>query len=352
MHPRTPVTFVLSSLLASLALASFHCGGKVVVDGVADAEGASGQSGSSTMSGGACNGPSSGLPSAPCTPTVAACRSDASVCLAAVDNTGASTFGLRMADLTLTAPLPWTQGAFKDGIERSVVLDDNECNLNGAGTLSWLLQLDTVTGTLRTGAAQPQDGKDPAYTFLDGLFQQGSDASFHAQPITLTAPVNATCEFESTPGDLVIPVFLDKKGASSFILPLRQARFSGGQLSGDHNCIGQFNAAGLDSAMGCFSDDNHPAFLHGANISAFFSLEEAESVAVEPFGLTLCLLLSGDFMTYGDQKKPIQGCRRNEKGEIVFQGDWCAATDQPVTPTCSDAVRFGATFAASAVKIN
>ena len=38
---------------------------------------------------------------------------------------------------------------------------------------------------------------------------------------------------------------LSEMSASSLILPLRQARFTMGQLSGDHSCIGQFNAAGL-----------------------------------------------------------------------------------------------------------
>jgi hypothetical protein len=44
-------------------------------------------------------------------------------------------------------------------------------------------------------------------------------------------------------------------------------------------------------------------------------------------------------------------CKRDASGKILFQGDWCAATNQAATAGCADAVQVSATFAAQAVTI-
>jgi hypothetical protein len=42
-------------------------------------------------------------------------------------------------------------------------------------------------------------------------------------------------------------------------------------------------------------------------------------------------------------------CKRDAGGKIMFQGDWCQATD---SASCKDSVKLKANFAASAVKLN
>ncbi len=367
MHLHSAYALLVSSTLVGLALASTHCGGSVVVDGGAGgstptSSASNGPSGpgvttgsggpTTTSGGGPCNGPGGGLPNAPCTPTSAACKASASVCLALVDNAGASPFGLRMADLSITAPSALTKGLIKSVIENGVTLNDAQCNLNGGGTLSWLLQLDTVAGTLRTGGARPESNPSDGYAFDDEVFPQGQGASFHAQPVTLSGALDATCAITTSAADLNLPVFLDLQGAASFLLPLRQTSFTIETLSGDHSCIGEYNAAALDPASGCVPDSLHPGFLHAGQVSAYLSLEEADSAVIAAIGQTLCVVLSGDAAVFGDGAQPTAHCKRDGGGHIVFNGDWCAAEGQAATAQCHDALRFQGTFAASGVRIN
>jgi hypothetical protein len=372
MHLHSAYTLFVSSTLVGLALASTHCGGSVVVDGGAGgstptssaSNGPSGpgvttgsggptttSSGVVTSGGGPCNGPGGSLPNVPCTPTVAACKANASVCLALVDNSGASPFGLRMSDLSITAPPSLTKGLIKGVIENGVTLNDAQCNLNGGGTLSWLLQLDTVAGTLRTGGAHPQSNPDDGYAFDDEVFPQGQGVAFHVQPVTLSGALDAACATTTSAADLNLPVFFDLPGSAELLLPLRQTSFTIAKLSSDHNCIGEFNAAALDPASGCVPDSLHPGFLHAGQVSAYLSLEEADTVVIAPIGQTLCVVLSGDAAAFGDGAQPTTRCKRDGGGHIVFNGDWCAAEGQPATPECHDALRFEGSFAASAVRI-
>jgi hypothetical protein len=372
MNLHSAYSLLVPSALAGLVLATAHCGGTVVVagetggsvsssaaTGPAGPSVSSAQSGPSatvgsgvvTSGGGPCNAPSGGLPSAACTPTALECKTSASLCLSLIDNTSAPTFGLRVADLDITAPAAFKKGLVKGVIQNAVTLNHPQCNLNGGGTLSWLLQLDTAAGTLRTGGARPNEEPNTGYSFDDEVFPQGQGVSFHAQPVTVPAALDPGCAMSSKEADLNLPVFLDLKGSSSFLLPFRQVRFDMAQLSSDHNCIGQFNAALLDPAGGCLADDMHPAFVHAGQISAYFSLEEADTVVIDPIGQTLCVLLSGDAATFGDGGVPTQKCKRDAMGGIVFKGDWCAAQGQPATPECHDGIRFKASFAASGVQI-
>lgn len=373
MHLHSAYSFLVVSTLAGLALASTHCGGKVVVDGEAGGSTSSSvvvgpagpgvssadssavsttSSGVITSGGGPCNSPGGGLPNSPCTPPAPECKSNASVCLALVDNTGASTFGLRMADLTITEPAAFTKGLVKGVIQNGVTLNDSQCNLNGGGTFSWLLQVDTAAGTVRTGGARPAEVPVNGYAFDDENFPQGQGVSFHVQPVTLGAKIDPGCELTTSTADLNLPVFLDLKGSTSFMLPLRQARFEMTKISSNHNCIGEYNAAKLDPAQGCLPDGVTPGFLHAGNVSAHFSLEEADTVVISQIGQTLCVVLSGDAATFGDGGSPTAQCKRDAIGEIVFKGDWCAAANQAATPECHDGLRFGGSFAASGVKIN
>ncbi|MEP7124228.1 MAG: hypothetical protein ABJE95_25095 [Byssovorax sp.] len=354
---------LFSSFVALLSIAALHCGGKVVVESSTGGGGAGGspgaggsvaQGGPTSASGGSpCSAPGGGL-DGPCAPTEPSCKAGTSACIALVDNAGASSFALRMSHLTITAPPTLTKGLVKSVIENGVQLNYAKCNLVGGGTFSWLFQLDTVAGTLKTGGALPADDPANGYAFLDQGFKQTSGASFHAAPVTVPVAIGPTCGFNSGAADLVMPIFLDLAGTASLIFPLHQVQFDMGSFSGDHNCIGRYNDQGLDPASGCLEDGNQPTFLDSGLIAAYFSLEEADQVVINAIGQTLCVVLSGDAATFGDGQSPTNACARNGNGHIVFHGDWCSSTSpgQPATPGCHDAVRFEGTFAASGVKLN
>ena len=57
------------------------------------------------------------------------------------------------------------------------------------------------------------------------------------------------------------------------------------------------------------------------------------------------MLLSGDAAEFGNAEDP-KRCTRDGNGDIILQGDRCAA-DYPATGTCADSFQLGAKFAAS-----
>ncbi len=297
-----------------------------------------------------CAGPGGTLPPSACNPTAAqGCGVPPSVCLATVDAHAAPSFGLRVAQLTLSAPTIFTgtgvvSGVFQQAVEERLLA----CNLSGAGGLNWLLAFDTANGTLTTGAATPTGNPAPQpYAFLSGLLQAGS-ASFDVGPITLSAPVDTTCGFASSAGDVNLPIY--QGGADPIaLLPLRSLRLQAA-VTPDHNCVGAFAPSALDPANGCVPYPGQQAFTDGGSLDAHISLEEADTVFVTPLSQTLCVLLSGDPAQYGDGQSPAH-CKRGAGNAIVFQGDWCSSTDQPAAAGCADAARFAGTFAASGTAI-
>ena len=93
-----------------------------------------------------------------------------------------------------------------------------------------------------------------------------------------------------------------------------------------------------------------PQFIDGASLDGFVELEKADGVKVEQLsGESLCLLLTNNATLYGDPAGKV--CKRDANNKIVFQGDWCAATNSAATATCADAISLGATFAASSVAL-
>ena len=92
-------------------------------------------------------------------------------------------------------------------------------------------------------------------------------------------------------------------------------------------------------------------YAHGGHMTAYVSIEEADTISMGALGMTLCVLLSGNFAKFSDQATPLAHCSRTD-GVIDFKGDWCSTTNAPATATCFDAVRFEADFAASAAVID
>jgi hypothetical protein len=253
-----------------------------------------------------------------------------------------------MANLKLAAPAALTKGLVSSVIANSVTPDNPVCNLPGGGTFSWLLAFDTLAGTLTTGGAKPAQDPTLGYSFLNESFPI-TGGTLPLAPVTLTAPLGASCVANSSAADLNLPVYLDSTATSAVLLPLRQAQFSNLTVSGDHNCIGKHNGAFLDPADGCIGTAQAPIFLPGGQVDGFINLEQADSVVILAIQQSLCLVLTGDAAKYGDGGSP-QKCKRTS-GKIVFPGDWCTATNQAATAQCNDAVRFNGTFAASAVII-
>jgi hypothetical protein len=139
------------------------------------------------------------------------------------------------------------------------------------------------------------------------------------------------------------------------LLPLHDTKLSG-KVSSDNDCIGKYNSAGLDPASGCIADDQNPAFIgtdgkadSDGKLDGYITLEEDDSVIVDKLGESLCVILSGDASTYGDGGVPLAKCKRNASMKIIFQGDWCDATNNA---SCKDSLRLSAGFSASGVKAN
>ena len=145
---------------------------------------------------------------------------------------------------------------------------------------------------------------------------------------------------------MLIPVYLDAGATSGFALPLHALALSG-QLSGDQNCVGSYNATGL-VPPDCSPDTSHPAFLNAGTVHAYIALEDADFAIISALNQSLCVLLSGNPGLYGDGGSPNK-CKRSS-GAIVFTGDYCSSTGMP--GGCADSMEFSGTFAASSVTIN
>jgi hypothetical protein len=284
--------------------------------------------------------------SGPCAPKVS-CPGFGSRCLSQIDQSGTSTFGLRVAQLRFKAPAALTKGLVSSVLESSASPNQPACNLNGSATLSWLLQFDLATNLIVTGGAKPSMSASGPYHFVDELV-----SGVQVAPAKLGASLASGCAFSSSAADLNLPIYLDAAATQAVVLPLRQMTFHDGVFSSDHGCIGRFNAEGLDPANSCLADNVNPAFTDGAAVDGFFNLEEADHIVVSSLNETLCVLFSGNQSMYGTQGPAgINVCKRDGNNTIIFQGDWCTASNSPATDSCSDALRFSATFAAQGVNI-
>ncbi len=251
-----------------------------------------------------------------------------------------------MADITFTSPNVLASGVVASIVKGAINPQVPSCGLPVGGTFNWLLQLDTGTGSLRTGGAAPVASPELGYSFTSGALQ-----TFSVAPITGQLLGSGCGPFSSSPAALLtVPVFLDQGGTQSVVLPLRQFRIANVVVSQDRDCIGVHNAAGLDPQNNCLPDSVHPLFLHDGGFHAFISLEDADLIAVDVLSQSLCVLLSGDPSTFGNGAFPTEKCTRDGMGKIVFAGNWCTS-DTPATGACHDAMLVEGTFAASAITI-
>lgn len=256
-----------------------------------------------------------------------------------------------MSALRFTKPDAFTTGIVSGIFAGAVEPSDPKCNLNGSATFSWLLRFDLGAGTIKTGASKPSLNPAGPYAFIDQTITLGG-TPFHIQPVTVAAPLAGGCSFGSDKADVFLPIYLDAAGTSMVLLPMRALRFLDGELSPDHGCIGRYNAAGLDPTNVCLPDIKNPAFIPGGKVEAFIGLEDADEVVISSLNQTLCVLLSQDATTYGTKSSTgVTVCKRDAAGQILFEGDWCAASNQAASAGCADAMRVQASFAAQGVVI-
>src|SRR5262249_25384876 len=106
-------------------------------------------------------------------------------------------------------------------------------------------------------------------------------------------------------------------------IPIKKANVSG-TLSASKNCIGSYNASGLDPnnkdpkdpTFSCFPDATHPSFVKPGTIENFLVLEDLDKAIIQAptndggvLKLSLCAILGGPMNTnmYGN-------CRRDGAG--------------------------------------
>jgi hypothetical protein len=277
-----------------------------------------------------------------CSQTDPQCMIGGSACVGLVDNSAKPAFGLRMAQLTITKPAALTSVVVNNIVSEGVLLNLPDCRLTGLGTFNWLIELDTTTNMVRTGGALPQADPTNGYCFVDEMVD-----TFHLQPVTVAVTL-ADGKFSADVGDILVPIYqeLDPPG-TPIILPLRAARVTDASLSPDNNCVGEYNAQGLLPVDRCTPTQEIPAFIDGATLDGFITLEEADQVIVPDIQQSLCVLLAG--LEQSDGGMP-QRCQKDPNGAIIAQGDWCSTTN--TAGGCADSYALGATFAASAVQIN
>jgi hypothetical protein len=286
-------------------------------------------------------------PPGDCGPLREACEAVESECVALADNAGKSRFALRIAQLSLTTPPSFAQGPL-----RKVVADATQINscLNGLGTFNWLIELDTAAGTLRTGSAKPVNDPLQGYCFSDETLEHEGQ-SFEIRPATAAAQLDGSSLTAEPIPALDLLFYLDAGASTAAILPLRSVRFVEARLSSDQQCIGSYDAASLSTDNGCEPQVDGETFVNGGKVEAVITLEDADQVIVRSQKKSLCVMISGAPQDFGDGADPVERCLRDAAGNIVLQGDWCAATDAPATAECADAVRLGADMAASAVRL-
>jgi hypothetical protein len=312
------------------------CGGE-------DTAGATGttQSTASSMTGGA-----------QCSPKDPQCNLVDSECIALVDNKDEPKAGLRMSQITITKPTVLAPGSLVGNlVANGVQMNLERCNLAGDGTFSWLLQFDTATGKLLTGGGRPAADPFEGYCFVNQILENNQIA-----PVDVDSKLSGG-SFSAEVGNVTVPIFLDPKATTYVLLPLKAGKLTG-TMSADNNCVGKYNAENLNPTNNCLAEPPETLqFLNAGTLDGFITLEDADKVPITSLSQSLCVLLSGNPAMYGAKypaDSKVTTCKREgdmATGKIVFKGDWCEATNAAADAACTDSMKLGAEFAASAVKV-
>jgi hypothetical protein len=328
-----------------LGLAGVGAAAMLTLAGCGSSNGNSGGSGGTSSSTGTkststtSTGTSSGdmCTSAPCAPT-AACTAADKCCIGLVDNSKKNPFGLRMSSLDVAKPKALTGIAIASVISGAVEPDNTNCNLGGTATFNWLMEFDTTAKTLKTGGALPVMDPTKGYSFVNTMI-----GTNQVGPVTYSGlTIGADGSFSTMPlmQKLYVPIYLDPMGMSVVVLPLLNPAITMAKLSSNHDCIGDYNAAGLDPSASCAPDSSHPLFNDGGSLGGLITIADAETVDVAVLHETLCVLLTG----MSDNAMPTAHCPM----PLPTNGDSCSMAGQ----NCTDSFALTATFSASSVLIN
>src|SRR5262249_32723137 len=151
------------------------------------------------------------FPPSPCSPKPV-CAGYKSPCLAEVSQAGQPVFGLRMSHLTFSSPKAFTTGVVSTVVQGNVMPNDKACNLDGAATFSWLLRFDPQKGALLTGGARPSMSPGGPYHFVDEVVPLPGAPPMQVAPTLLKLLQPGSCAIDTTPGDVVMPIYLDVSG--------------------------------------------------------------------------------------------------------------------------------------------
>lgn len=320
----------------------------------------SGGVGASMGSGGAGGGAGGGGTGDPCVDTVplsggcapsgAECNKVLSRCIALEDTCTSVKPLFRIGQLSIGKPAVFSGGAVGNLLSDAAMMNLPQCNLDGIGAFSWLIQFNLATNTFETGGAEPAADPFAGYCFTKQKSFSGAVNPIMVDPQGGMATVdeNNKATFSEI-SKINIAAYLDGGGTNAIVLPISQLRFNSVSLSADHRCIGEYNSNTLKPGDNCLPGQGQSAFSNNGSMDGYIVLEEADNVIVEPLGQSLCVLISGNPAMYGNGASPNR-CARDANGKITFQGDWCQGTNQPAGAGCADASRFVANFAASAVK--
>lgn len=282
----------------------------------------------------------------PCAPTNAECTAVRSDCLAIADNTGKDTFALRLNQLMIAKPPALANLIVNTLVQQAAVPDWPACNLRGNGLFSWLIEFDVPNNTIRTGGAKPVENPAEGYCFASGDIEAGA-GSFSIAPAVLDGTLDEDGKFDFQVPVVNVPLFQDAAATTAIVLPLRGLRIHDATVSDDHNCIGKYNAEGLDPANDCDDNLDNPAFVPDGTLTAFITMEEADSIQVKELGSSLCVMLTGA----ADDSESDKRCRRDENDQVDAKGDWCSATNSAATEECADAFFLEAAISGSAVPV-
>lgn len=285
----------------------------------------------------------------PCHPTDPVCNQVDSECLALHDNSQAQDYSLRISQLSVFKPATFKDQFVNATVTQAVTINLPMCNLDGSGTMSWLLNFNEQTNIATFGVAKRADDPSAGYSYVNEIVMTGMN-SFLVEPVQYGASIEADGTVVAELVDSInMPIYIGTAQLSFILLPLHKVRIFDTVLSADHNCIGKHNAEGLSPADGCLPNPANmiTAFVDGGKIEAYILLEEADDVQMPvASNQTLCVFLSGDASTFGVNGK----CKRIN-GKILFQGDWCSVTNSVGDFNCHDAMAVSVGFAASAVKL-
>lgn len=280
-----------------------------------------------------------------------------SKCMAKVDNGAAEHKTLRMSQLRVKSPPKLSNKLVQNTIVTPAVTQlDPACrfkDVNKGGLFNWLIDLDTTTGTLRTGGARAVEDINEGYCFLKAEYSG-----------IVVEPITAELNFDKATGQfatkaplarLSVPIF-QKRDPNDvpILLPLRNAEIYDGTLSENGNCIGHFRGepGELDSDCNTITSDvadpNSYRFENGGKIKGMITLEEADQVKIVDLKQTLCALLvpTAEIVDGADGYKV---CKR--EGAALSAGVMKVADAASEPGGANDAVGLSAEFAASSIKI-